>query len=168
MTDIKSLHSQAQLAARVAAIGQQISFDYAGKTLDIVYLINGGSMLAADLMRSLTVPLRAFPLGFSSYAPPSPTGEVRVTLDVPEPLHGRHVLVVEGIVVSGRTPKYIMDMLRLRQPGSLEMCAIGVKTKAFKADLTVKYRGFDFGDEVVIGYGVGEGSEKALPYIGTR
>jgi hypoxanthine phosphoribosyltransferase len=168
MNDIKSLHSQAAVADRVAALGRQISQDYAGKRLDVVYLLNGGSMLGADLLRALTVPLRAFPLGFSSYSPPSPTGEVRVTLDVPEALHGRHVLLVEGIVVSGRTPKYLMDMFRLRQPASLEMCALGVKTKAFKADFTVKYRGFEFGDEVVVGYGVGDGAEKAMPFLGTR
>lgn len=168
MSDIKPLYTQAELAARIAALGKQISADYAGRTLDVVYMLNGGSMIAADLLRSLTVPLRAHPLGFTSYAPPSPSGEVRLTLDVAEPLHGRHVLVVEGIVVSGRTPKYLMDVLRQRGPASIEMCAIGVKTKAFKADMTVKYRAYDFGDEVVIGYGVGDGAEKALPYLGTK
>lgn len=162
------LFSREKIDERLQALARQIDADYAGKTVDVVYLLNGASVFAADLVRHLTVPIRLFPLGFSSYPAANPSGEVRITLDVVEPLHGRHVLVVEGIVVSGRTPKYVTDMLRLRQPASLALCALGVKPKVLAVDLSVAYHAFSFGSEVVVGYGVGEGAEKGLPYLAAR
>ena len=159
------LHNSDEIQQRVQAIARQINSDSAGRELDIVYLVNGASVFCADLVRHLTVPVRIHPFGFTSYANPSPSGEVRITLDIVEPLQGRHVLMVEGIVVSGRTPKYVATLLQLRQPISFAICALGVKRKALAVDLPIKYVGFEFGPEIVIGYGVGEGSEKALPHL---
>lgn len=153
---------------RIAELGARITADYAGRELDLVYAINGASMFCADLARHIHVPVNLLPLGFSSYPSGRPSGEVRITLDVAEPLHGRHVLLVEGIVVSGRTPKFIFDFLRLRQPASLSLCALGVKPKTLAVEMLVTYPAFEFGDEVVFGFGVGEGPEKTLPYLAAR
>jgi hypoxanthine phosphoribosyltransferase len=160
--------SEDEIRDRVTAIARQIDEDHAGTSLDVVCLLGGGSVFCADLLRLLTVPTRSHPFGFMSYPKGSPSGEVRITLDVGEPLHGRHVLVVEGIVVSGRTPRYVLDMLRVRKPASLKLCALGIKPHALAADLEIAYRAFEFGDEIVVGYGVGEGHEKALPYLASR
>jgi hypoxanthine phosphoribosyltransferase len=162
------LFSAEQIEARLQDLAGQINADYAGRTVDIVYMLNGASIFTADLARHLTVPIRLHALGFSSYPAPNASGEVRLTLDVTEPLHSRDVLLVEGIIVSGRTPKYITDIFRLRQPASLALCALGVKPKALAVDLPVAYHAFSFGSEVVVGYGVGEGGEKALPYLAAR
>jgi len=156
----RTLASAAQIRRRVSDLARQISADYSGRTIDVVCLINGGSVFCADLVRRLTIPARLHWLGFSSYPQGNDTGEIRVTLDVNEPLHGRHVLVVEGIIVSGRTPRFVMDMLNLRQPASLEMCALGTKPAQLSVDLSVKYCAFEFGGEIVVGYGVGSGVEK--------
>lgn len=165
MTDLVQLVPQDRLEARVAEIAARISEDYAGGELDLVYALNGAAAFCAGLVRTLAIPARMHPFGFSNYGGATPTGEVRITLDVAAPLHGRKVLFVEGVVVSGRTPKYIVDMLRLRQPASLAVCALGVKTRLMTADLRVDYAAFEFGDEMVVGYGVGEGSEKTLPFL---
>lgn len=165
MSDPVELVSHSRLAERVAELGDRISRDYAGRELDVIYAINGASVFAADLARGITVPVRLHPLGFSSYAKPGPSGEVRITLDVAEPLAGRHVLLVEGIVVSGRTPKYLLEMLRLRDPATLSVCALGIKRHMLTADLAVQYAAFEFRDEMVVGYGVGGGAEKTLPYL---
>jgi hypoxanthine phosphoribosyltransferase len=162
------LRSSEEIAQRVDAIAQQISRDYAGRSLDVVYMVNGASMLCADLTRRLDVLAQLHPLGFSSYPAASPSGEVRLTLDVAKPLHGRHVLLVEGIIVSGRTPRYVSDLLRLRQPASLSLCALGIKPRALAVELPVAYPLFEFGDEIVVGYGVGDEADKALPYLARR
>lgn len=162
------LRSREDIDRRLRELGRQIDADFAGRTLDIVCAINGASVFCADLVRHVTVPVRIHPLCFLSYPTPSPSGEVRVTLDVGEPLHGRHVLLVEGIVVSGRTPKYVADMLRLRQPASIAVCALGVKRNALAVELPIAYAAFELGSEVVVGYGVGEGAEKALSYLAAR
>lgn len=161
----KILIEEETIRERVRALADLINADYADRTLDVVCLINGASIFCADLVRHIRLPMRHHSLGFSSYASPSPSGEVRVTLDVAEPLHGRDVLLVEGVVVSGRTPRYVTEMLRLRQPASIELCALAVKPKSLSVDLPVKYKAFEFGSQIVVGYGVGTGRERALPYL---
>lgn len=161
----RMIHDAAIIEARVAGLARVITADYAGRELDVVCLINGASTFCADLVRQIGVPVRQHALGFSSYSGAPQSGEVRITLDVAEPLQDRHVLVVEGIVVSGRTPRYVIEVLRLRRPASLVLCALGWKPKALAVELDVHYAAFEFGDEIVAGYGVGKGSERAWPYL---
>jgi hypoxanthine phosphoribosyltransferase len=161
----KVIVTEERLMARVRELASQITSDYAGRELDVVCLINGASIFTADLVRHIHVPIRQHYLGFTSYSESNASGEVRVTLDVAEPLHGRHVLVVEGIVISGRTPAYVMEMLRLRGPVSLEMCALGIKPKTLAVNLAVRYAGFELGPEFAVGYGIGHGAERSLPYL---
>lgn len=168
MTEAKPpriLHSEAAVQARVAQLAERISADFRGRTLDLVCLINGANVFGPDLARRLTVPVRMHFLGFSSYAKGNETGEVRVTLDVAEALNGRDVLVVEGIVISGRTPKFVCDYLALRRPASLALCVLGVKPAMLSAELPIAYSAFEFGSEVVVGYGVGSGPERMLPHL---
>jgi hypoxanthine phosphoribosyltransferase len=162
---MKILVDATQLQARVAQLGADITRDYADREIDIVCLINGASMFCADLVRAIRRPMRVHPLAFTSYHGGPKSGEVRVTLDVAEPLMDRHVLMVEGVVVSGRTPFYLLEALRLRRPASLALCALGVKPKARAVDLPVAYSGFEFGAEVAAGYGMGGGPERSLPQI---
>lgn len=159
------LYDAEAIGARVADLARDITADYAGRELDVVCLINGASTFCADLVRQISVPVRQHAFGFSSYTGAPQSGEVRITLDVAEPLQDRHVLVVEGIVVSGRTPRYVIEMLRLRKPASLALCALGKKPNALAVDLDVRYVAFEFGDEIAVGYGVGKGPERAWPYL---
>lgn len=152
----------ANIAKRLTELAGQIDRDYAGLELDIVYLMNGSSMFCADLIRKLKTPTRIYPMGFDSYDKANASGEVRVTLDIKAPLYGKHVLVLEGIVVSGRTPRYILDMLKLRQPSTIKMCVLGVKTHMLKESLPLQYVGFELGEEFLSGYGIGAPEEKAL------
>ena len=156
----KVIATDANIRERVAEIAKRISGDYAGKTLDVVGMLNGASVFCVDLVRQITVPTRLHWLGFTSYPQGNPTGEVRMTLDVTEPLHSRDVLLVEGIVVSGRTPKYLMDLFALRQPASLALCALGKKPHLITVDLPIRYCAFEFADETVVGYGIGGGTDK--------
>jgi hypoxanthine phosphoribosyltransferase len=159
------LHDAEAIRARVADLARDITADYTGRELDVVCLINGASTFCADLVRQIGVPVRQHALGFSSYAGAPQSGEVRITLDVVEPLQDRHVLVVEGIVVSGRTPRYVIEMLRLRKPASLALCALGKKPNVLAVELDVHYVAFEFGNEIAVGYGVGKGPERAWPYL---
>lgn len=161
MPDI--LISRSDIQERVRELGAAISADYRDRAIDIICLVNGASVFCADLARHITVPARQHFLCFTSYSKASSSGEVRITLDVTEPLEGRHVLVVEGIVVSGRTPSYVMDVLRRRRPASLALCALGKKPRSLAVDLTIDYFAFELGAEVAVGYGVGSGPEKSLP-----
>ena len=159
---MRELIPEQQIQQRVGELAKQISTDYEGKTLDVICLINSASLFCADLVRQLTIPTRLHFLGFSSYPTASLSGEVRITQDINEPLFGRHVLVVEGIIVSGRTPRYVLDLIGLRQPESLSMCALGVKPAQLSVDLPLKYIAFELGSEIAMGYGIGSGTQKVL------
>jgi len=149
-----------EIHTRLLALAHQIHVDYKGLEIDLVCLSNSALTFTADLVRLIQLPVRQHLLAFSSYPNAPQSGEVRIVLDVGEPLEGRHVLLVEGLVISGRTPRYLMNILQLRRPASLEICAIGVKPKQLAASLSVKYHLFDFDQEWVAGYGIGHGPEK--------
>lgn len=157
----KVLIPAVSLRRRLQEVATQINGDYAGREIDLVCLTNAAMIFTADLIRLLEVPVRTHALAFTSYSPAPMSGEVRLTLDIGEPLQGRHVLVTEGMIISGRTPLYLMNLLRLRQPASLELCAIGSKPAELAVDQPIKYRLFEFGKEWVAGYGIGHGAEKA-------
>lgn len=155
------LVAAAELRERLEQLANEINRDYEGREIDLVCLSNSAMVFAADLARLIQLPLRQHLLAFISYPTASHSGEVRITLDVGEPLHDRHVLLVEGMIISGRTPLYLMNLLRLRQPASIELCAIGMKPKQLVVSLPVRYHLFDFDQEWVAGYGIGHGLEKA-------
>ena len=155
--------SAEDIYARLQVLAHQINLDYGGRDVDLVCLTNSAMAFTADLMRLITVPVRLHAMAFSSFAPVPRSGAVRLTLDIAESLEGRHVLVLEGMVISGRTPQYLMNLLRLRQPASLELCVIGSKPAELAVDLPIKYRLFTFGTEWVAGYGIGKGAESASP-----
>jgi hypoxanthine phosphoribosyltransferase len=154
-----------QISKRVESLAKQINSDYDGKTLDLVCLVNSAQFFTTDLVKYLTVPTRLHYLGFNSYQEGNETGEVRLTSDLQEPLFGRDVLVVEAIVVSGRTPKYIIELLKNRKPNSLNLCALGSKPHLLSEKLPLKYIAFELGKEILVGYGIGSGPEKTKPYL---
>jgi hypoxanthine phosphoribosyltransferase len=107
-------------------------------------------------------------LGVSSYGNKTvSSGEVKVTLDINEPLEGKHVIIFEDIVDSGLTISYIMEMLRARKPATLKCCSLLLKPDSLKTPVNVDYIGFKIGNEFVVGYGLDyAGKFRGLPYIG--
>jgi len=158
--DSKLLIDTAMIHKQVISLASRINQDYSGLEIDLVCLSNSAVMFTADLVRLIKVPVRQHIIAFNTYAEASDSGEVSITLDVQEPLYGRHVLLLEGMIISGRTPLYIMNMLQNRRPASLNICSIGIKPKQLAVDLTVKYSLFTFEKEWVVGYGIGDGLEK--------
>jgi hypoxanthine phosphoribosyltransferase len=156
----KVLIREETLHQRLQEVAMQINVDYVDREIDLVCLTGSAMTFTADLVRLIQVPVKLHTMAFISYIPAPKSGEVRLTLDIAESLEGRHVLVVEGMVISGRTPLYVMNLLRLRQPTSLEICAIGSKPAELAVNLPIKYRLFEFGKEWVAGYGIGHGAEK--------
>jgi hypoxanthine phosphoribosyltransferase len=165
MTNFKKkiLYSEDQIQERVGKLAEQISEDYAGKTLHVICLVNSASFFCVDLVRNISIPMRLHFFAFDGHLSGNPIGEVRITLDITETLYDQHVLVVEGIVVSGRSPKYVMEALRLRKPASLAMCVLGMKPEKLIEDLALKYVAFELGTEIAVGYGIGSGLEKTSP-----
>ena len=157
-----------RLAARVRELGAEITRDYRGLELTVVAVLKGSIFFATDLCRAIDLPLTMEFLGVSSYlGGTETTGEVRITSDVTSPLAGRHVLVVEDIVDTGLTMRFLLDNLNARQPASLKLCSLLEKPARARTPVAIDYRGFVIDDVFVVGYGLDfEGKHRNLPFIG--
>jgi hypoxanthine phosphoribosyltransferase len=164
------LYSEEEIAACVAKIGKEISRDYAGKNLLLISVLKGSIVFMADLMRAVTIPAEIDFLAVSSYGSGAKTsGIVKIAKDLDRPLEGKHILIVEDILDSGRTLSYIMKLLGDRNPASVEICTLLDKPERRAEGVTVncRYTGFTAPDEFVVGYGLDYSERyRNLPYIG--
>jgi hypoxanthine phosphoribosyltransferase len=163
------LISEAAIAARVDDLARQISGDYAGMgELLLVGVLRGAFIFLADLSRRLTVPCSVDFIALSHYQHgSSPSGAVRLIMDLRVAVTDRHVVLVEDIVDSGDTLAYLKRMLEARAPASLKICALTRKLDRLTTDVRLDYVGFDIPDRWVVGYGLDYGDQfRTLPYIG--
>ncbi|NLF00871.1 MAG: hypoxanthine phosphoribosyltransferase [Anaerolineales bacterium] len=163
------LISEQALQARVAELGRAISAVYTDADhLLIVCVLKGAFVFLADLTRHVDVWHAVDFMEISSYgAGTVSSGVVRILLDLGRSIEGRHVLVVEDIVDSGRTLDYIRRNLSTRRPASLRVCALLSKPSRREVEVPLDFVGFEIPDEFVVGYGLdfAEGYRN-LPYIG--
>lgn len=165
---IKVLLSEEEVDARIKAIGEQISRDYAGRQVHLVCVLKGGSFFMCELAKRIDVPVSLDFMSVSSYGSETKSsGVVKIVKDLDEPLKDKDVLVVEDIVDSGRTLSYLLEMLRDRGPRSLRLCTLLDKPERRVVDVHVDYTGFQIPDEFVVGYGLDYDQKyRNLPYIG--
>jgi hypoxanthine phosphoribosyltransferase len=163
----ETLVSETEIQAKVAELGRRISEDYQGKELLLIGLLRGAIVFLSDLMRALTIPVRLDFIGIQSYGISTESGAVRLVMDLETDIAGRHVLVVEDIVDTGKTLSYLVETLRARQPASLRVCALLDKPDRRQVPIEVDYVGFEIPDKFVVGYGLdfAEGYRN-LPFVG--
>ncbi len=161
------LLSADDIAEIVSRLGREISTDYAGREPVVISLLKGGVIFLADLIRHLTIPHHLEFLRVSSYGPSTrSSGVVRIIADLDISVSGRDVLIVEDVVDTGTTLAYILDMLRLRNPGSLEVCALLRKRIPQQAGIPIRYLGHEIPDVFVVGYGLDyDENYRNLPFV---
>jgi hypoxanthine phosphoribosyltransferase len=150
------LVSAEDIKIRIAELGEQISRDYQGQDLLVVCLLRGAITFTADLTCQLTIQHELDCMSLSSYGMGNyaSSGNVRVNLDLLTNIEGRHVLLVEDIVDSGRTLAHVLSMLRTREPLSVRVCVLLDKKMRREVPVQVDYVGFDVPDKYVFGYGI--------------
>ncbi len=162
------LVSEEQINAKLRALGDRITVDYAGREVLLLGVLKGAVMVMADLARCVGVPVTFEFMALSSYgASTSSSGVVRILKDLDRSIEGKHVLVVEDVIDSGLTLSWLLRNLHSRGPASLEVCALLRKPEAAKVEIPVKYAGFDIPNEFVVGYGLDYAERyRELPFIG--
>ena len=162
------LLSAQAIAARVAELGAQITADYAGQELAVVAVLAGSFVFCADLVRAIDLPLSVDFLGVRSYGDETTTsGVVRLTHDLTRPIAGQHVLLVEDIVDTGLTLRFLMDTFRARAPQSLRLASLLHKPARARTQVPIDYLGFTIEDRFVVGYGLDAAQKyRNLPFIG--
>lgn len=165
---IRVLLSEEEVDRRIQEIGEQISKDYAGRTVHLVCVLKGGSFFMCELSKRISVPVTLDFMSVSSYGSDTKSsGVVKIIKDLDESLKGKDVIVVEDIVDSGRTLSYLLEMLRDRGPASLRLCTLLDKPDRRVIDVKVDYTGFQIPDQFVVGYGLDYDQRyRNLPYIG--
>lgn len=156
--------SSATIAARVKEVAAEINTAYAGLNPLIIGILNGSFIFAADLFRQLTIESEISFIKLASYKGTSTTGQVVTAIGLEETLAGRHVIVLEDIIDTGKTLSSFLPEIRLRQPASLAIATFLCKPDALKFDVKADYHAFDIPDKFVVGYGLDyDGLGRNLP-----
>lgn len=160
--------TEEEIRRRVAELGEEISRDYGGEPILLVAVLRGAALFVADLARTISSPVEIDFMAVSSYGSSTrSSGVVRILKDLDEGIEGRHVLVVEDILDTGLTLKYLLKNLASRNPRSLEVVTLLSKRGKQRVPIECKYVGFEVPDEFVVGYGLDYAERyRNLPYIG--
>jgi hypoxanthine phosphoribosyltransferase len=163
------LLSQDELHRRIGELGAEVSRDYAGRDVLLLGILKGAVLFLSDLMRRLHIPAEVDFMAIASYGSSTKSsGVVRILKDLDRPIEGRDVLIVEDIVDSGLTLRYLLGNLRGRNPRTLEVCALLSKPAARTIEVPVRYVGFEIPNEFVVGYGLDyQQRYRSLPYVAT-
>jgi hypoxanthine phosphoribosyltransferase len=161
------LISEREIRERVEALGKEITRDYAGKPLVVVGVLKGSFVFFADLVRAIDLPLSVDFIGISSYQGTHSTGVVQITSDLTRPIEDVDVLLVEDIVDTGLTMKYLLENLGTRRPASVRICTLLEKPARARVKVPIAYKGFVIDDVFVVGYGLDwDGKLRNLPFVG--
>ncbi|MGE5481919.1 MAG: hypoxanthine phosphoribosyltransferase [Bacteroidota bacterium] len=162
------LISASAIQGKVAELGQWITRDYQGKDLGLICILKGALIFMADLIRQIELPVTVDFMAISSYgAGTKSSGVVRILKDLDHPIEGQHILIVEDIVDSGLTLRYLIENLRSRRPASLRVCTLLDKPARRTVECNIDYNGFQIPDRFVVGYGLDYNERyRNLPYIG--
>lgn len=162
------LCTEQQLREKIAELGAAITKDYAGKDLLMVSILKGSVMVMADLMRAVDLPLQIDFMNVSSYGSGTESkGAVKILKDLDVDIKGKNLLIVEDILDSGVTLHNLMNLLRQREPASIEICTLFSKPSRRKVEVEAKYIGFEIPDAFIVGYGLDYDERfRNLPYVG--
>ena len=167
--DIKEiLYSEEDLKSKIQEIGKIITKDYEGRELVLIGVLKGSVMFMSDLMKEIEIPCSMDFMAVSSYGNSTKsTGVVRILKDLDFGIEGKNVLIVEDIIDTGVTLKYLVEYLKARKPNSLEICSLLNKQERRTVDISAKYLGFEVPDSFLVGYGLDYAEKyRNLPFIG--
>ncbi len=152
---LKEVISFQAIQAKVEEMGREIARDYQDRQLVVIGILKGAFIFMADLVRAMDIPLRVDFVRLSSYGTRAESsGRVSITKDIELDIKGKDVLVVEDIVDTGYTLKYLKELLELHNPASVRICCLIDKKERREVDIDVDYVGFDVKKGFLVGYGL--------------
>jgi hypoxanthine phosphoribosyltransferase len=168
METIRVLLSEEEVNKKIGEVAAQINADYAGKSVHLICVLKGGVFFMCELAKRITVPVSMDFMSVSSYGDDTKSsGVVRIVKDLDESLAGKHVIIVEDIVDSGRTLAYLKELLMGRGAADIKICTLLDKPSRRVKAVHVDYTCFAIPDEFVVGYGLDYAQKyRNLPYIG--
>lgn len=167
---VSELISKESIHLRVQELGRDITRAYENldEPLVLIGVLKGSIIFLADLCRAVDLPLELEMMGVSSYGEATvSSGVVRITQDLIRPIENKHIIIVEDILETGLTLKYLIDNLKARGPKSIKVCTLLKKPNKVKVEVPVDFVGFEIPDDFVVGYGLDIAERlRNLPMIG--
>ncbi|MCC6653203.1 MAG: hypoxanthine phosphoribosyltransferase [Candidatus Eisenbacteria bacterium] len=165
---LRVLFTPEQIAARVREMGLELARDYDGTRPLFVAVLKGACMFQCDLARATPIDLELDFLAVASYGHgTTSSGTVQLIMDLRSDIRGRHVVLCEGVVDSGLSVSFILDLLKSRGAASIKVATLLNKEPCRKIPVPVDYVGWTIGSEFVIGYGMDAGERyRNLPFVG--
>lgn len=167
MENVKVLIEEEKIQDKVKEIAKRIEQDYEGKEITLICILKGSTFFTVDLAKRINKNIKIEFIQVSSYGASTTSSKIELKLDLKESIEGKHVIVVEDIIDTGRTLSYLIEHLKERKPESLKLCTLLDKPERRLYDVKVDYTGFEIPDKFVVGYGLDyDESYRNLPYIG--
>jgi hypoxanthine phosphoribosyltransferase len=162
----EALLTEQKIKARIQEIAETITQDYQGKDVIAVCVLKGAYMFFSDLMRLIDLPFAVDFIMVSSYVKTESSGEVKVHYNMREDVRNKDVLIIDDIVDTGFTIKYITDLIAKQAPKTLKVCTLLNKKSRREVETPLDYVGFEIPDLFVVGYGMDyENQHRNLPFI---
>lgn len=167
LENVEVLYGEEEVQKRIAELAKQIDEDYAGKTLTVICVLKGAVFFTVDLLKKMKTQVALEMMQVSSYEGTETTGKITIKKDLEKDIFGKDVLIVEDIVDTGYTLKYLKEYLQTKHPKSLKIAVLTDKAERRRVDVKLDYTGFVIPNEFVVGYGMDyDEIGRNLPYIG--
>lgn len=166
--NFKELISREELDKRIGELAEQIDKDYLGKEITIVCVMRGAVFFTVELTLKMKTKLKYEFITISSYEGTDTTGEITLRTDLREPIEGKDVLIVEDIIDTGRSMRYLIDHLRSKNPRTLKVCALADKAERREIEVPIDYTGFVVPNKYIVGFGFDiDNNYRNMPYVAT-
>lgn len=169
--EIKELIRKEEIDKRLAGLAALIDEDYAGKEITAICVLNGAVYFGTELTLKMKTKMKMEFIKISSYEGKESTGKINLKLDIEDSkIQGKDVLIIEDIIDTGRSMKYLLEHLKSKNPKSLKVCALLSKPSRREIEVPIDYLGFEVPNKFVVGYGFDdeEGLNRNLPYVGYK
>ena len=166
--EIKEFISKEQIYKKIEELAKILDRDYEGKTVEFICVLKGAAIFTVELAMKMKTNVRFEFIEISSYEGTESTGKIKVKKDISGNIEGKDVLIVEDIIDTGRTLKFLKDYFLKKKPKSLKICTLVDKPSRRIADVNVDYNGFEIENKYIVGHGFDiDGDYRNLPFIGT-
>lgn len=166
--NFKVLISKEELEKRIKELAEQIDKDYLGREITIICVMRGAVFFTVQLTLNMKTKLKYEFITISSYEGTDTTGEVTLRTDLRDSIEGKDVLIVEDIVDTGRSMRYLIDYLRSKSPRTLKVCALANKAERREVEVPIDYIGFEVPNKYIVGFGFDiDNNYRNLPYVAT-
>lgn len=164
--NFKELISEEELNKRITELAEQIDKDYLGKEITIICVMRGAVFFGVELTLKMKTRLKYEFITISSYEGENSTGEVTLMTDLRESIEGKDVLIVEDIIDTGRSMKYLIEHLKSKNPRTLKVCALANKQERREVEVPIDYLGFEVPNKYIVGFGFDiDNNYRNLPYV---